>query len=130
MKTSLVLVVLSVAAFLPALSRASASPSANAPACACATVNDVDQLPKPTSQARPAYPAELKGAKLAGEAVISFVVDETGHVRDAQSLRDTHPAFAASALAAVQRWEFQPALKDGVAVACRIEVPIVFDLAH
>ena len=43
--------------------------------------------PRPTFQARPEYPAELRSAAVTGEVVVEFVVDANGEVRDARAVK-------------------------------------------
>lgn len=88
----------------------------------------VDRKPVATFQARPKYPAELKEKKQAGEALIDFVVDAQGMVRNVRVVRATHPAFGEAAVESVQKWKFKPGEKDGRSVATRMRVPIVFTL--
>lgn len=129
MKSSLPLLasifVLTVA--LP-VSRAADSASATCD-CPVFALSEIDQAPKPLRQSPPSYPGELKAAGVSGEAIISFVVDPAGNTRDVQSLRETRAEFAQAAIAAIQQWVFTPATKNNRAVACRIQVPIVFSLA-
>ena len=93
-------------------------------------ISKLDQKPVPRSQARPIYPAELRSKSITGEAVVEFVVDSHGNVRDATALRHTHPAFGEAAVASVIQWKFQPGRKGGRAVTTRLQVPIVFSLGE
>ena len=132
MKLSLIPLLL-LAAFLPSIG---ASADSDLLAQAEATFGDVgalpyalievDQPPALINQTPPRYPVELKAAKISGEALIEFVVDKTGAARAVQCLRQTDPRFGDSAITAVQQWRFHPATKDGLNVACRLKVPIVF----
>ena len=88
----------------------------------------LDQKPVPRSQARPIYPAEQRTKKISGEAVVDFIVDTQGDVRNAFALRNTHPAFGEAAVEAVAQWKFQPGLKGGRVVNTHMQVPIVFTL--
>ena len=47
----------------------------------------LDMQPRPTFQARPKYPLELRRAGVAGEVVVEFVVDANGDVRDAKAVQ-------------------------------------------
>lgn len=47
----------------------------------------LDRQPRPTLQARPKYPADLRAAGVAGEVVVEFVVDANGDVRDAKAVK-------------------------------------------
>lgn len=94
------------------------------------SIVDLDQPPKPIRQTGPVYPAELKAAKIAGEALICLVVDASGQTRDQHCLSKTDARFGDAALTAVQQWVFKPAVKDGLVVSCRLEVPVVFTCSH
>jgi TonB family protein len=100
----------------------------SAPEAASFSASQLDVRPTPVFQARPQYPAELAAKKQGGEAIIEFLVDPAGDVRDASVQRATHPEFGPAALAAVQKWKFKPGMKNGQAVTTRLQVPIVFHL--
>ncbi len=83
----------------------------------------------PTFQARPTYPFEARRAGVPGEALIEFAVGVDGRVSDAFVVRSHDIEFAASALAAVRQWTFQPARNAaGQPVVMVFQVPIVFTL--
>jgi hypothetical protein len=50
-------------------------------------VSRVDRTPAPKFQARPQYPMELRTAGIGGEAVVDFVVDADGAVRNTKAIR-------------------------------------------
>lgn len=93
-------------------------------------ISKVDRTPAPKFQARPQYPAELRTAGIGGEAVVEFVVDGEGAVRNAKAVRSSHPAFEAAAVEAVSKWTFTPGEKGGSKVNTRLQVPIVFTMAE
>ena len=92
------------------------------------SMDDIDQKPRAIVQTPPAYPAELKGKKLGGVVQVEFIVTVLGHVAKARVDRSSHPAFDAPALAAVRQWKFEPAVKGGTRVQCRMRVPIRFQV--
>jgi TonB family protein len=69
----------------------------------------------PGTKVQPEYPAEARAAGIEGEVVMKLAVAEDGTVRDVTVLRgiEGHPSFADSALQAVRKWRFRPALFDG-----------------
>ena len=93
-------------------------------------IRQLDVQPKPAYQAPPIFPFELRRAGIGGEATVEFVIDADGAVRNATVLKSTHPAIGESAAEAVSQWKFEPAQKDGRAVATRTQVPIVFTLSE
>ena len=90
------------------------------------SMDDIDQKPRPIVQTPPTYPAELRGKKMQGVAQVAFVVTAGRQVANARVERSSHPAFEAPALAAVRQWRFEPAIKGGERVPCRMRVPIKF----
>ena len=85
---------------------------------------EIDQKPRPIFQAAPVYPA----GKRALEVVVSvvFVVDTTGKVTNPRVEKSTDPAFEKPAVDAVKQWKFEPAVKAGQRVSCKMRVPIRF----
>ena len=91
-------------------------------------ITQLDRAPRPTFQAKPRYPFDLRRAGVSGEAIVDFIVDSQGNVRNAYAMRATHPAFAAEAVATVSQWRFQPGMKNGRTVNTHMQVPIVFSI--
>lgn len=89
-------------------------------------LTEIDQKPRAVFQAEPRYPAELRGKKVAGVVSVFFVVEPTGKVSRPKVERSTHPAFEKPALDAVKQWKFEPAIKGGQRVGCKMRVPIRF----
>ncbi len=87
---------------------------------------EIDQKPRAVFQAAPLYPAELRGKKVEGVVTLIFVVDETGKVQTPRLEKSSHPAFEKPALDAVRQWKFEPAIRAGQRVSCRMRVPIRF----
>ncbi|MFA6289784.1 MAG: TonB family protein [Opitutaceae bacterium] len=89
----------------------------------------LDQRPVVRYQSPPNYPIEMRRAGIAGEAVVMFIVDAQGNVRDAQAVRSSRSEFEEDAVKAVLKWKFRPGKKAGVAVNTRMQVPIGFSLS-
>ncbi len=85
-----------------------------------------NERPVVISQVAPEYPDELRRTGGRGEVVVAFTVEIDGRVTEPEVLRSTHPALEPSALAAIRRWRFKPAHKDGVVVAARVVQTLVF----
>lgn len=85
----------------------------------------VDVKPVPTHEVEPDYPPEL-GSILTGKATVVFTVRPDGKVTDASVVAADDVLFGESALHAVGKWRFQPALLAGAPVACRLVMPFVF----
>ncbi|MBL8858809.1 MAG: energy transducer TonB [Planctomycetes bacterium] len=87
---------------------------------------DIDQKPTVIYQSAPLYPSELRSQKLEGTVSVIFVVDAQGKTVDPRVEKSTNPAFDKPALDAVRQWKFEPAVKAGQRVSCKMRVPIRF----
>lgn len=87
---------------------------------------DIDQKPRAVYQATAMFPAAMRGKKVEGLVTVLFVVDAAGKVTEPRVEKATHPAFEKPALDAVRQWKFEPAVKGGQRVPCRMRVPIRF----
>jgi TonB family protein len=78
----------------------------------------------------PRYPDALRAAKIEGEVLTQFVVDEGGRV-DTSSikvLKSTHPAFTAAVRAALASFRYSPAEVSGRKVRQLVQEPFSFTL--
>jgi periplasmic protein TonB len=89
-------------------------------------VSELEKRPEPVSQTAPAYPAELRKAKIEGVVTLLFVLNEEGRVEDPRVDNSTRPEFEKPALEAVKKWRFRPGVKDGQPVRTFIKYPIRF----
>jgi len=89
-------------------------------------VADLEKRPEPVSQVAPAYPAELRKAKVEGVVTLVFVLDETGRVEEPRVENSSRPEFEKPALDAIRKWRFSPGLKDGQPVRTYIRIPMRF----
>ena len=87
---------------------------------------EIDQPPRPVLQTAPVYPAEMRGRKVDGLVTLIFVLDPSGRVQSPKAVAASHPAFERPALEAVRQWKFEPALKAGQRVSCRLRIDIRF----
>jgi len=87
---------------------------------------ELDQKPRPVYQGVPVYPSEMRGKKIEGVVTVIFIVDSAGKVSNVRAEKSTDAAFEKPALDAVRRWKFEPAMKAGQRVACKMRVPIRF----
>jgi protein TonB len=90
------------------------------------SMSEIDQRPRPVHQVAGAYPAEMRARNVEGVVTLIFIVDDTGRVVNPRVEKSSHPQFEAPALAAVRQWKFEPAIKAGQRVSCRMRVPIRF----
>lgn len=85
---------------------------------------EIDQKPRAVFQSAPVYPAEMK--KLQGLVTVIFIVDATGRVTNARVEKSSNSAFERPALDAVRQWKFEPAVKGGQRVPCKMRAPLRF----
>lgn len=90
------------------------------------SLGEIDQKPRALFQAAPVFPGEMRNKKLEGVVTVLFVVDTTGRVSQPHVEKSSHPAFEKPALDAVKQWKFEPAIKGGKRVPCKMRVPIRF----
>lgn len=76
----------------------------------------------------PAYSDKARKAKYQGVAVLSLIVGEDGSPRDIKVPKALGQGLDVKAVEAVQRWKFEPAMKDGTPVAVAINVEVRFQL--
>jgi protein TonB len=82
---------------------------------------------KRTKYVAPKYPRAAQRRGVSGWVDVIFTVDIDGSVTDV-SVRDSNPGdtFAGSAINAVEKWEFEPVIEDGVAIQKRVAVRMMF----
>ena len=87
---------------------------------------EMDQKPRIIYQAAAMFPNEMRGKKVEGLVTLIFVVDATGRVQSPRVESSSNPAFEKPALDAVKQWKFEPAVKGGQRVGCKMRIPIRF----
>jgi protein TonB len=92
-------------------------------------VSDLEQRPEIIAQVAPAYPGELRRARIEGTVTVVFLLTEEGRVDEARVENASRPEFEAPALDAVRRWKFKPGMKDGEPVRTHMRLPIRFRIA-
>lgn len=88
--------------------------------------DEKSEPPVPVRTVAPEVPQNLARTGGNGLVTVSFLVDEKGVVQDASVEKSSNPELNDLALAAIRKWRFKPARKDGVAVAMRVSLPIKF----
>ncbi|MEZ0469974.1 energy transducer TonB [Luteimonas salinilitoris] len=79
----------------------------------------------------PRYPSAALRRGDSGEVVLQVRVGADGSTQDVEVVRGSNSrALDRAAVAAVRRWRFQPALRDGQPVPGMVQVPIVFNPAR
>ncbi len=82
--------------------------------------------PVATQEVDPGYPLELMRQNIQGTVILSAVIHSDGSVRDIRVLRGVDDRLDQYASAALSRWRFRPATKDGDPVALQTVVMIPF----
>lgn len=90
------------------------------------SMSEIDQRPRPVQQVGGTYPSEMRAKNIEGVVTLIFIVDETGRVVNPRVEKSSHTEFEAPALEAVRQWKFEPAIKAGKRVSCRMRVPLRF----
>lgn len=90
------------------------------------SMSEIDQRPRAVHQVPGTYPTAMRSKNIDGVVTLIFVVDETGRVVNPRIEKSSHPEFDAPALEAVRQWKFEPAIKGGQRVSCRMRVPMRF----
>jgi protein TonB len=90
------------------------------------SLSEIDQKPRPIFQSAPVFPPQLAGKKVDGLVTVLFVVDASGKVSNPRVEKSSHPAFERPAVDAVKQWKFEPAVRGGKRVACKVRAPIRF----
>jgi TonB family protein len=88
------------------------------------SLSEIDQKPRVVFQAMPIYPAAMRPTE--GVVKVLFVVDSSGKVTMPRVESSTHQEFDKPAIEAVKQWKFEPAIKAGQRVACKMRAPIRF----
>ncbi len=88
----------------------------------------VDVNPVPVKTPPPDFPEVAKRDGISGVVAVSVVLDEKGLVATCTVSKSSNSIFDESAVAAVKKWKFKPAQKDGAPVKMKLTIPIRFDL--
>ena len=82
--------------------------------------------PEATQKVDPAYPLELMRRNVQGTVTLYAVIRNDGSVSDVRVLRGVDDQLDQYARAALARWHFRPATKNGAAVDLEAVVMIPF----
>lgn len=84
------------------------------------------QNAKPICQIAPTYSHDLRASGVEGEVVVGFTITATGDVVNPVVVSSTDRLLENPTLAAIRKWKFTPAMKDGVAVSVKAVQPVSF----
>ncbi len=98
-------------------------------ACVPSVVGGRIEPPTKIADARPRYPAQLAASSAGAVIVLNTVIGTDGFVRDARAAEPgADPDFLASAIAAVQQWQFTPTLLNCVPIEVEMTVTARFSV--
>lgn len=100
--------------------------SASAPAAS--HTDSATSFPRLLSSATPSYPELARSKAAQGCVIIVATIDERGRVADAKVARGLPLGCSQSALDAVQRWRYRPAMSGGRPVRASLTATICFAL--
>lgn len=99
-----------------------------APAAAAGAAASDGTVPRLVHAPPPEYPRAALRAGASGEVVIRIDVGTDGRPSSLEVLRSSrNRALDRAALQAVRGWRFEPAMRDGVAVATSVQQTVTFD---
>jgi len=84
--------------------------------------------PKAIYSPNPEYTDQARKRKVRGSVLLSLVVTPEGDVREPKVIRSLDRDLDKQAVAAVSKWKFTPATKDGQPVSVRIKVEASFNI--
>lgn len=86
-------------------------------------------VPKGGYQMKPSYPESARRAGIEGTSLLRFEITEGGMVSKITVEKSAgHEELDRAAIAAVQKWRFEPARRGAQAVAVWVTLPVRFDL--
>ena len=84
--------------------------------------------PRPIYDPEPEYSEEARRIRYQGVVVLSLIVDPFGRARNIHIVRALGLGLDEKAIEAVQKWKFEPGMKDGRPVAVAVTVEVNFRL--
>jgi TonB family protein len=90
------------------------------PLAAPVPVYEVTKMPLPKGECSGRYTDEAREAGIEGTVILTFVVDERGHVRDIKVLQGLGSGLTEAAKRAIQTCAFSPGERDGKFVPTRV----------
>jgi TonB family protein len=84
--------------------------------------------PSVLHKVNPDYTRQARAAKISGVVLLSVVVDSDGTARNLRVVRGVDSGLDQNAVAAVKKWKFRPARKDGQPVSVNATIEVHFRL--
>ena len=86
--------------------------------------------PRMAGQVWPVYPPAAASNEVEGIVVVTGVIASDGSMNNVHVLSSPNPDLSQAAVDAVEQWEFDPALLDGIPVETLIQVTVEFQLSQ
>jgi len=90
------------------------------------TVGEIETPPRILTIVKPPYPRIALQARIGGIVVLRVLVSETGIPIEIEVAKGVRAGVTEAAVAAVRKWTFEPARRNGVAVQAWTTIPIPF----
>jgi len=74
----------------------------------------------------PEYPQDAREKKIEGTVVLSMTIDHDGIPQNVQVKRSLSPSLDQSAVDAVRKWRFEPAIKNGQPASMFVSIDVYF----
>lgn len=84
------------------------------------------RTPMKVRDARPHYPASLRGTGTEGAVMLKGRIDTNGNIDELDVVSSAHPDLAIAAVDAVKHWQFDPTLLNCVPIPVAITVTVNF----
>jgi TonB family protein len=89
-------------------------------------LEEVDRQPELRDKVDPVYPPVAARRGIKGLVIVNALISETGDVIDAEIVQGLPGGLNEEVLKAVNRWKYEPAMKDGQAVKVWKRITITF----
>lgn len=76
----------------------------------------------------PPYPPLAQKMRMNGFVILSCIIDQSGHIRDARVVKSSFAAFEQPALDAVYQWQFAPGTMNGAPVDVQFDLKVTFEI--
>lgn len=86
--------------------------------------------PVPVYRPEPEISEQSRVQKRSGIVTLTAIIRNDGRVGDVKITGGYDPEFDAAALKALKQWTFDPARKDGVPVAVKVNIEVAFNIGY
>lgn len=94
------------------------------------TIFAAETLVKPSivEKVQPVYPEQCQQSGIEGRVIVECLITSQGQVVGATAVKAPSPELGDAAVAAVNQWKFQPAMRDGQPAEAVVRIPVEFRL--